>query len=76
MYNMSNRTHHASDCHAQPGGTFLFRDTFKTYLHCLAFCSILRTIAIIIPHAYYESPNGKLFSAYRISHTLFLAESY
>ena len=28
MYNDNNRTHHASDFHAQPGGTFLFMGCF------------------------------------------------
>jgi abortive infection bacteriophage resistance protein len=28
VYNVSNRTHHASDFHAQPGGTFLFLEFF------------------------------------------------
>ena len=28
MYNVSNRTHHASDFHAQPGGTFTFMGCF------------------------------------------------
>ena len=28
MYNGSNRTHHASDFHAQPGGTFSFMGCF------------------------------------------------
>ena len=28
MYNNINRTHHASDFHAQPGGTFLFTEYF------------------------------------------------
>ena len=28
MYNNINRTHHASDFHAQPGGTFSFMECF------------------------------------------------
>ena len=57
LYNNINRTHHASDFYAQPGGTFLLMGYF-TYQYPKQILTIEQQVQSYITHKWEEQYKG------------------